>query len=342
MTGLIEIDGSSGEGGGQVVRGALALSLGTGRAFRVDAIRARRDRPGLRPQHVAAARLAAAMSGAEVEGLEVGSRTMTFRPGMLRPGAHESCVATAGSTALVLQAVLPALAGLDRPSRIRLRGGTHTRRAPSFDFVARTLAPRYAAMGALVEVELVRPGFEPTGGGEVVVRVTPSGGLRRYEALADGRARIAAVRSMVADLPESIATREIDLILETLSLPRDRGRVVRCEGGPGNAVSIDVETSAGVEVFTALGRIGLPAERVARNAIRDARTFARAGVPIGPHLADQLLVPMALGGGGSFDTVLPTSHTTTQARLVESFLPGASVTLVESARGRWRCTVTNG
>lgn len=342
MTNLIEIDGSAGEGGGQVVRGAVALSLGTGRAFRVDAIRARRERPGLRPQHVAAVRLAAAMSDAEVEGLEVGSRTMTFRPGALRAGEHEISVATAGSTALVLQAVLPALARLDRPSKLQLRGGTHTRRAPTADFVARTLAPRYAAMGAQVEVELVRPGFEPSGGGEVVVRVTPSGGLGRYEALALGRSRVAAVHAMVADLPESIATREIDLILKTLSLPRDRGHVVRSEGGPGNAVSIDVETSAGVEVFTALGRIGLPAERVARNAIRDARTFVRAGVPIGPHLADQLLVPMALGVGGAFDTVLPTSHATTQARLIESFLPETSITFVEESRGRWRCTVTRG
>lgn len=342
MTGPIEIDGSSGEGGGQVVRGALALSLGTGRAFRIVSIRARRDRPGLRPQHVAAVQLAAAMSGAEVEGLEVGSRAMTFRPGVLRPGSYESRVETAGSTALVLQAVLPALAGLDQPSRLQLQGGTHTRRAPSFDFVARTLAPRYASMGAQVEVALLRPGFEPAGGGEVVVRVTPSGGLRRYEAMDDGRARVAAVEAMVADLPEAIAAREVDLTLKTLSVPRDRGRVVRCEGGPGNAVSIDVETSAGVEVFTALGRIGLPAERVARNAIRDARTFARAGVPVGPHLADQLLVPMALGAGGAFDTVLPTPHATTQARLIESFLPEASVTFVETGRGRWRCTVTNG
>jgi len=340
VTDWIEIDGAAGEGGGQVVRGALALSLGTGRAFRIDGVRARRDKPGLRPQHVSAVRLAAAVGGAEVEGCEVGSRMLSFSPGSVRPGSFECEVGTAGSTALVLQAVLPAIAGMATASELVLRGGTHTRRAPSLDFVTRTLLPRFHAMGASVEIDLVRPGFEPAGGGEVRVRIRPSGKLRRYEALSSGRSRIVSVRALVAGLQESIGTREVNLVGEMLSLPAERRRVELTEGGPGNAVSIDVETSAGVEVFTALGRIGLPAERVARNAIRDARTFARAGVPVGQHLADQLLVPMALGAGGAFDTVLPTPHATTQARLVEAFLPAARARFRELESGRWRCEVT--
>lgn len=340
MTRIIEIDGSAGEGGGQVVRGALALSLGTGSAFRIENIRARRDKPGLRPQHVTAIRLAAEIGNASVEGDAVGSRALVFRPDTARPGSYECEVDTAGSTALVLQAVLPAIAGLDGESRLVLRGGTHTRNAPSLDFVMRTLAPRFEAMGTAVDVDPIRPGFEPAGGGEVHVTVKPKGRLGRYEALRAGRSRVASARALVAGLQESIGDREVRLIGEVLSVPADRLLVEARGGGPGNAVSIDVETSAGIEVFTALGRIGLPAERVARNAIREARTFSRAGVPIGGHLADQLLVPMALGAGGVFDTVLPTSHATTQARLIEAFLPDVSVRFDEQGSGRWRCEVT--
>jgi RNA 3'-terminal phosphate cyclase (ATP) len=341
MSDWVEVDGSAGEGGGQVVRGALALSLGTGRACRIDGIRARRDKPGLRPQHVAAVRLAAAVGGASVQGDDVGSRSLVFVPQNVRPGRYTCDVGTAGSTALVLQAVLPALAGAGGPSELVLRGGTHTRRAPSVDFVARTLAPRFGTLGTTVHVDLIRPGFEPVGDGEIHVEVRPRGRLGRYEALGAGRSRVAAANALVAGLDESIGHREVQLIGEVLSLPQNQLHVVTRSDGPGNAVSIDVETEAGVEVFTALGRIGLRAERVARNAIRDARTFLRAGVPVGPHLADQLLVPMALGAGGAFDTVRPTSHATTQARLVGLFLPEVSVRFSDLGGGRWRCEVTH-
>src|SRR5512133_1574470 len=171
---MITIDGSMGEGGGQVLRTSLGLSLVTGQPFRIDNIRAGRPRPGLMRQHLAAVRAAAQISSAKVAGDEIGSRGLSFEPGPVRPGDYAFAIGTAGSATLVLQTVLPALMTASGPSRLKLQGGTHNPWAPPFDFLAKALLPLLGRMGPTIAAELIRPGFYPAGGGEFVVTIQPT------------------------------------------------------------------------------------------------------------------------------------------------------------------------
>jgi RNA 3'-terminal phosphate cyclase (ATP) len=168
---VIHINGSHGEGGGQIVRSSLALSLVTGRPFTIENLRGRREKPGLARQHLTAVRAAAQIGAAEIEGDEVGSRSITFRPTKLQAGDHTFSIGTAGSATLVLQTVLPALLIADGPSRITLEGGTHNHRAPSYEFLANAYLPLVNQMGARVSAELQRRGFYPAGGGRFIVIV---------------------------------------------------------------------------------------------------------------------------------------------------------------------------
>jgi len=170
---MLTIDGSMGEGGGQVVRSSLALSLVTGTPFRIDKVRAGRKRPGLMRQHLTAVQAAAAVGGARVTGAEIGAQCFTFEPGAVQAGEHRFAVGTAGSATLVLQTVLPALLVAGGPSRLTLEGGTHNPMAPPFDFIAEAFLPLIARMGARCTATLERPGFYPAGGGRFTVEVTP-------------------------------------------------------------------------------------------------------------------------------------------------------------------------
>ena len=162
---MITIDGSAGEGGGQILRSSLALSLVTGQPFRMERIRAKRQKPGLLRQHLTAVEAAKAVGCAEVSGETLGSQTLDFRPGPVTPGNYRFAVGTAGSATLVLQTVLPALLTASDPSTLTLEGGTHNPLAPSFDFLDRCFMPLIHRMGPSVELELKRPGFFPAGGG---------------------------------------------------------------------------------------------------------------------------------------------------------------------------------
>lgn len=206
---MIIIDGAAGEGGGQVLRTALALSLITGQPFRIDAIRGGRPRPGLMRQHITAIEAACAVGDGVCDGMAVGASSVTFTPGRrLRGGDHHFAVGTAGSTALVLQAVLLPLLRADRPSRLVIDGGTHARAAPPFDFIAATLVPLLRRMGAVITIHLVRPGFHPVGGGRIVVEIEPSP-LRPLTLLDRGAFIEGTARAVVASLPATIAAREL-------------------------------------------------------------------------------------------------------------------------------------
>src|SRR6185369_8211050 len=176
-TKMIALDGSQGEGGGQILRSALALSLVTGTPFRIDNIRARRARPGLMRQHLTAVEAAAAVGAARTSGAALGSRSLTFAPTTVKAGEHTFSVGTAGSATLVLQTVLPSLLTADRPSSLVLEGGTHNPSSPPFDFLAKAFLPIVAGMGAQVEATLERPGFYPAGGGRFRVTVAPAKAL---------------------------------------------------------------------------------------------------------------------------------------------------------------------
>jgi RNA 3'-terminal phosphate cyclase (ATP) len=319
---MLTIDGAQGEGGGQILRSSLALSLVTQTPVRIDRIRARRRRPGLMRQHLTAVRAAQAISGARVEGAELGSESITFTPGAVTPGEYELSVGTAGSTGLVFQTVLPALATASAPSTIRLRGGTHNPSAPPFDFLERALLPVVARMGPVVRASLERPGFYPAGGGRVVYSIEPCKKLMPIELVDPGEIQRVDVTATVAGLASQIAERELAVVLGELELSADRGRIRELPPayGPGNTLNVDVVSAALTEVFTGFGEKGIRAEDVAVQVARQVRAYLRSGAPVGPHLADQLLMWLALAGGGRFRTTAPTAHTTTHAEVIHAFL----------------------
>ncbi len=334
---MLSIDGSFGEGGGQVLRSALALSLCLQRPFQIRRIRQARRRPGLQPQHLAAVRAAALVGGAEIEGAEPGSTDLLFRPHGLVSGTFHFGVETAGSTALILQTVLPALLTAPTPAHILLEGGTHNPQAPSFDFLARAFLPVLARMGPRVSAHLERPGFYPAGGGRVRVEIQPAQRLATLDLHERGAVQTVRARVMLAHLPGHIAERESRILREALELAAIEQ--VRADArGPGNAVMVEVQSERITEVFSAIGTPGVAAETVAREAAAGATRYLRAGVPVGEFLADQLLLPLALAGAGSFITLTPSRHFFTHREVVRCFLD-TDIRCQELAPDCWRVDV---
>ena len=342
MTDRLAIDGSAGEGGGQILRTSLALSLVTGRPFRIESIRAGRKKPGLLRQHLTAVHAAAAVSGARVSGGELGSPTLSFEPSRVQSGEYRLAVGTAGSATLVLQTILPALLFAGKPSRLTLEGGTHNPYAPPFDFLANAFLPVIRRIGARVTVRLETYGFYPAGGGRFTVDIEPCSTLAQL-ALTDREASRVHVKALVASLSENIAKRELSVVRDRLGVDRSMCRVESIDSsvGPGNALMIVIEGDPVVEVVTGFGIKGVSAEKVAADACDEAERYLRAGVPVGIHLADQLLIPMALGGGGSFRTLQPTAHTLTNAEVIRKFL-AVPITLEQEAADVYRITVGAG
>jgi RNA 3'-terminal phosphate cyclase (ATP) len=336
---MLTIDGSAGEGGGQILRTALALSLCTGSPVRITGIRARRARPGLMRQHLTALRAAAEVGRAEVSGDAIGSREIEFRPRGVSAGKYAFDVGSAGSTTLVLQTVLPALLRADAPSEIRLEGGTHNPLAPPFDFLDRAFLPLLARMGPRVTATLEARGFYPAGGGKLSVSIHPAP-LRRLDLPERGAILKREAIAVVENLPGAIARRELEAARGVLGWDRGCFRVEagRSSPGPGNVLTIAVESEHVTEVFTSFGEKGVPAETVGARAANEAQRYLDAGVPVGEHLADQLILPMALGEGGMFRTVTPSSHTLTQIDLVGR-IAGAKIAVTAAGNGAFAITV---
>ncbi|MDH7637349.1 RNA 3'-terminal phosphate cyclase [Sphingomonas oryzagri] len=317
---MITIDGSEGEGGGQVVRNACALSLVTGTAVRIFNVRGQRKRPGLMRQHVTAIEAACSIGGAECEGLAVGSSDVTFRPGTVMPGDYRFAVGTAGSTALVLQTVLMPLVLADRPSRLVLEGGTHNMLAPPFEFLARTFLPILNRMGPTVDARLLRHGFFPRGGGRIEVEITPAP-LVPIECVERGALIERSACALFTGLPFDIADREIKVVRQSLGWSEREAyvRELPADLGPGNALLLEATFEHVTEVFSGFGQLGVTAERVARTTVGRMRGYLASGAFAGPYLADQLLLPFALAGGGRFTTVKPSQHSLTAADIIERF-----------------------
>lgn len=332
---MIVLDGSQGEGGGQILRTALSLAMVTGQSFRIEQIRKKRSKPGLLRQHLTAVEAAAQISGARVEGAELGSQRLAFVPSKVRGGSYEFAIGTAGSTTLVLQTVLPALLTADAPSQITLHGGTHNPLAPSFDFLAYAYAPVLLRMGAKVDLQMLRPGYFPAGGGEVHAAITP-GTLQPLELLQRGDHQGFTARAQVAGLPRQIAERELAVVRNAGIPGPGQCLVETCErvAGPGNSVSIALRFAAITEVVSTLGERGKRAEDVAQDAVQQAFAYLHHDAPVGEHLADQLLLPLALAGGGTFRTTPPSEHTRTNAEVIEQLLPVA-ITLRPDGPHSW-------
>ena len=322
-TEIITIDGSAGEGGGQILRTSLALSLVTGRPFRIANIRAGRKRPGLLRQHLTAVNAATAIGGAVSDGAEIGSGELVFRPERVSPGEYRFAVGTAGSTTLVLQTILPALMLASAPSRLTLEGGTHNPFAPPFDFLTQTFLPQLARFGPRIEAILHRPGFYPAGGGSMEITIDPASSLRAVEILERGAD--ASRRSVVhiSGLPTAIAERAFAQIEQRLGWPRSSCEIVEhpSDRGPGFVIVSSIHSGNIIETFCGFGERGLRAEQVADAVIDQARSYLAGTAPVGEYLTDQLLLPLALAGSGAFHSTGLSRHARTNIEVIQEFLP---------------------
>lgn len=323
---MVTLDGSTGEGGGQILRTALGLSLVTGTPFRIERIRAGRSKPGLLRQHLTAVQAATAVGSAAVEGDGLSSQSLTFTPSAVKPGDYKFAVGTAGSTTLVLQTILPALVTAAGPSRVVIEGGTHNPAAPPFDFLARVFLPLLARMGPRIEAVLERPGFYPAGGGRIVITIEPAASKTLAPLVLDTRGDPVTRRvvAIVANLDPRIGHRELQAARERLGWEDGAAefevRMMDQSNGPGNVLLIEIGSTHVTEMFAEFGERGVRAEQVAHKAVRDVRRYLTANVPVGSHLADQLLVPMAMAGAGSFRTTGLTPHARTNIEVIQRFL----------------------
>lgn len=334
---MIHIDGSHNEGGGQILRTALTLSLATLTPFRIEKIRAGRKQPGLLRQHLAAVRAAAQVGHAEVRGDAINSQELTFVPREIVSGNYQFSVGTAGSTTLVLQTVLPVLMLASKPSVLTLEGGTHNPAAPPYDFLEKAFVPLLERIGGRVQTELIAAGFYPAGGGAMKVKIEPPTDLQALVLTTRGEVRRRMARAVVANLAHSIAERELAVINKKLRWESSclKSEVVSSRG-PGNVVMLEIESENVTEVFTGFGERGVRAEAVAENAASQARRYLASDAAVGGHLADQLLVPMALAKGGVFTTLAPSRHTRTNIDIIAQFL---STRIRVDMKNDRRCTI---
>ena len=346
---MLEIDGSFGEGGGQLIRTALSLAAITGQAVRIVNIRARRSKPGLRPQHLTAVRAVAEMCAAQTRGADIDSRSLVFAPtAPVQPGDYRWDVGTAGATTLVFQTVLWPLALADAPSRITLVGGTHVDWSPPVDYLVRVYL---SALSGLAENELARIevrewGWYPRGGGVIEATICGRARLCGLDLLERGSLRGVSVLSAASNLPDHIAQRQAkraDFLL------RKRGIVPRIEiaappsPGQGTVVFVLAEYAHVRAGFTSYGRIRKPAERVAEEACRSFASYHKRGKPVDAHLADQLLLPLALANQDArYAVASVTRHLLTNAWLIRQFLSDVHIGIDGKERESGTVTIACG
>ena len=323
---MIEIDGAKGEGGGQIVRSSLALSAITGKPFTILNVRAGRKKPGLKRQHVTCVKAAAEICDASVDGAILGSNHLTFFPSKLKSDEYHFKIGTAGSAPLVAQTVLPALMLAEGPSKIIVEGGTHNPMAPCYDYLERVYFPQVQKMGPQINANLKAYGFYPAGGGKIEITIAPVERLNGLELVGEFGKYSPKVTAIVSSLPAHIGEREVDTIRRKMGWSQKCTEVIEVKKpkGPGNAVLIELIGKNVTEIFFALGERGVRAEQVAKNALKETKRFLACNVPVGEHLADQLLLPMGLaaehGATSQFKTVPLSDHSQTHKDLLKMFL----------------------
>lgn len=322
----IIIDGRMGEGGGQVLRSSLSLAAALGRSVVIENVRGGRRKPGLLRQHRTALRGVRDITGGEIEGDELGATSVRFAPGeCVHGGKYHFGIGSAGSTMLVLQTIVPPLLLAKAPSTILLEGGTHNPMAPTFECFADSFAPCLRAMGAEVTAELIRPGFFPAGGGQVRVDIRPVTAPRALELNERGAKGRSSCTVMTQNLPEHVAEREWKAFQKKVHWTRDRLVIQSVNGsrGPGNVMLARLESDALTTVFASFGAKNLSSELVGRQLGGLVRDYERTSAPVDVHLCDQLMLPMALLGGGSFRAAHISKHASTNAEVIGRFLEGA-------------------
>ena len=319
---MVHIDGSFGEGGGQVIRTCVSLSAITGLPVEIVNVRAGRAKPGLQPQHLAAVKAAAELCGAVLEEARVGSTRFMFTPTHeVRAGEYKFNIGTAGSAPLVAQTVLIPLALTGLPSSVEILGGTHNPMAPASDYLERVYAPALIEMGVSVRVSAPRAGFYPAGGGRVEFEVTGGSELFPVRRLERGALRKLEAIITTSGLPETLYYRARALLGERL----DDIKVVHHEkvsNGPGAAVFIVADHEGGAAGFTGLGAKGKPMEHVTREALDEYELWREGKAAVDEHLADQLVLPALFASGESSWTVpVVSEHLRTVLWVANQFVP---------------------
>ncbi len=336
---MIEIDGAFGEGGGQIIRTSLSLSAITGEPVHIRNVRANRNKPGLLRQHLTALNAVTDICGGRADGAELGSREITLYPGSIRTGSYRFAVGSAGSANLVLQTVLPVLMHAEAQSDVTLQGGTHNPSSPPFDFLAESFLPAIRTLGYNADEQLNAYGFYPAGGGEVQMTVKGRSELKAADWVERGEETSRTVEAMISNLPGDIARRELSTVARELGLDRERDCRIRTPDsiGPGNALIGRLGYGDRTTVFVQFGERNVSSEQVAKRLAKQMKSFIGSGAAIDHHLADQLLLPMALAKGGVFSTTRPSQHTLTNADVIAKFT-GRKITFQEDV-GRTICEV---
>lgn len=332
---MIEIDGSLGEGGGQVLRTSLALSILTGRPLLITRIRAGREKPGLQPQHLASVRAAAQISAAHVEGDFVNSQALTFEPGPVRPGEYRFEIGTAGATSLVLQTIWLPLALAPAASTVTVTGGTHVPWSPCYHYLAWQWLPFLRRIGLSGELQLDLAGFYPQGGGIVRAHIAPAGAISPLRLTERGALKGIRGLSLVANLDMSIAERQRERALRRLAGRHHRIEIETADvraNSKGTALILLAEFRQSAACYSALGAPGKRAEQVADEACLRLEKFLAGTGAVDEHLADQLLLPLAFAAGPSeYRTARVTDHLTTNAEIIRRF--GAAEIEIERRDG---------
>jgi RNA 3'-terminal phosphate cyclase (ATP) len=322
---MLELDGAFGEGGGQILRTSLALSLITGKPFHLRNVRAGRSKPGLQPQHLMSVRAAATVGQAKVRGDSRGSTDLVFEPGEVKHGNYRFDIGTAGATGLVLHTLyLPLMFRTAGPSELTLTGGTHVTTSPAFHFLDVTWRAYLEAMGLRIRLRMDRPGFYPRGGGIVQAFLQPCPEIQPLRVFERGSVEVSGF-SAVAGLPEKIARRQARRAISRL----ERHDLVASideatwEGGPGTFLALVLNTSPAQTLFFGLGERGKPAERVADEAVDQVLSYLGADetAAVDLHSADQIVLPLSLARGASeYTTSEITLHLLTNIAVIRQFL----------------------
>ena len=317
---MIQLDGQN--GGGQMLRSALSLSLITGQPFRMVNIRGLRRKPGLMRQHLTCVRAAAEIGNGITDGAEIGSTELVFRADKIQAGNYEFAIGTAGSTTLLLQTLLPALWHANETSTLRLTGGTHNPLAPCFDFIERVYLPQVKKFGASASIKLTEIGFAPAGGGIVECKIFPlSNGFEQTTIEERGKLLSEKLICISRQINDSIAERIFASVQENWPCA-DTTIQKRPEGtGQGLVCLAQAEFENGLHMTVGCAERGISAEKLGQRMGRTMKTHLDTQALIGRHLADQLLLPMALAGEGRILTTAPDDHVPTNISVIEKFLP---------------------
>jgi RNA 3'-terminal phosphate cyclase (ATP) len=320
----IFVDGSTGEGGGQILRTSLTLSCITGKSLHIENIRAARRNPGLAKQHLSCVQAACQICNGQAQGATKGSQVLDFTPASIRSGDYHFDIGSAGSASLVIQTILPALFLADKPSTVTVKGGTHNPMAPPFDFLDETFLLAIKTAGFDGICTLIKHGFFPVGGGKISFNIQPwqESKCKIIDLCNPNTEPLIYGRIYTAKLPEHVAQRQRKLLLQSkLNIHNVEHTDVKDSDGPGNCAMIRLCSSERTTVFTAFGQRGKPSEQVISEVVGLTKDFLAGEAAVDRFLADQLLIYMALAKAGSFTTNELSSHLKTNMEVIKKFLP---------------------